>query len=74
MWTLVFTRDHLLFRTKSYEPNIGVFSDDQTAIDRYIKMHNTAMNAGTSLEMPSDLPEEVSLQQFLNCDVADENL
>ena len=63
--------DHLLFRTTSYEPNVGVFSDDQTAINTYREMHDTAMNAAETVKIPRGLPERVSLEQFLDCDSAD---
>ena len=63
--------DHLLFRTKSYEPNIGMFSDDQTMIDAYRRMHDAAMAASTTLKIPTGLPGNVSLEQFLHCDEAD---
>ena len=66
--------DHLLFRTKSYEPNLGVFSDDQTTINTYLSMHNAAMGTVTPLKTPTGLPENVSLEQFLDCDSADENV
>ena len=62
--------DHLLFRTISYNPNIGVFSDDQTAIDAYRGMHDDAMSATETLKTPAGLPTDVSLEQFLNCDNA----
>ena len=64
--------DHLLFRTTSYEPNIGVFSDDQTVIATYRRMHDTAMNAAETLTMPDELPVNVSLERFLDCDSVDE--
>ena len=63
--------DHLLFRTKSYEPNIGMFSDDQTMIGAYRRMHDAAMDATTTLKTPTGLPANVSLEQFLHCDSAD---
>lgn len=63
--------DHLLFRTKSYEPNIGMFSDDQTIIGAYRRMHNAAMDATTTLKTPTGLPVNISLEQFLHCDSAD---
>ena len=63
--------DHLLFLTKSYEPNVGVFIDDPTVIQKYRKMHNTAMAAAPSSNLPYKLPEKVSLEQFLDCDSAD---
>lgn len=63
--------DHLLFRTKSYHPNIGVFSDDPMEIKQYCTMHNGAMSAVQTLRIPAELPKNVSLEQFLDCDSAD---
>ena len=60
--------DHLLFRTKSYEPNMGVFSDNQTLIRGYRKMHDAAMDGATTVSEPTGLPRNVSLEEFLNCD------
>ena len=45
--------DHLLFRTTSYEPNVGVFSDDQTSINTYREMHDAAMNAAETVNIPA---------------------
>ena len=63
--------DHLLFRTKSYEPNIGMFSDNQTLIRGYRKMHDAAMNAANAVADPEGLATNVSLDEFLNSDEAD---
>ena len=65
--------DHLLFRTKSYEPNIGIFSDDRTIIGAYLQMHDTAMGSARRLEGPGDLPRNISLDEFLDCDRADDD-
>lgn len=64
--------DHLLFRTKSYSPNIGVFSDNQTLIETYRSLHNAAMDAAETLSIPTGLPTEVSQDQFLLCDKEEE--
>ena len=63
--------DHLLFRTTSYEPtNKGVFSIDSTMIQNYRRVHDLAMAGAQSRDLPSNLPKDVSLEQFLNCDSA----
>ena len=62
--------DHLLFRTKSYDPNIGVFSDNPREIEKYCTMHDGAMSAVETLKIPAGLPANVSLEQFLDCDSA----
>ena len=63
--------DHLLFRTTNYEPtNEGVFSIDSTMIQNYRRVHDLAMSATQSRALPSDLPENVSLEEFLDCDSA----
>ena len=63
-----------MFRTKSYTPNIGMFSDDQTAINTYLKMHDAAMGTATPLKTPTNLPENISLEEFLDCDSTDKNV
>lgn len=64
--------DHLLFRTMSYEPtNMGVFSVDPTVIQKYRRVHDVAMTAPQSRDLPSKLPKKVSLKQFLDCDSAE---
>ena len=64
--------DHLLFRTTSYEPtNMGVFSVDPAVIQKYSRVHDVAMDAPKARNLPSGLPEKISLKQFLNCDKAD---
>jgi len=65
--------NHLLFRTMSYEPrNMGRFSVDSMMIQKYRGVHDVAMGAPSARRLPSDLPESVSLQEFLDCDKADE--
>lgn len=65
--------NHLLFRTISYEPkNMGTFSVDPMIIQKYRGVHDVAMDAPSARCLPSDLPQSVSLQQFLDCDKADE--
>ena len=66
--------NHLLFRTMSYEPkNTGTFSVDAVMIQKYRGVHDVAMGAPSARHLPLDLPEGVSLQQFLDCDKADED-
>lgn len=65
--------DHLLFRTTSYEPQAGVFSDQQTAISNYRAMHDAAMDAARTLRIPDAIPVSVSLEEFLNCDTVSGN-
>ena len=63
--------DHLLFRTTNYEPtNEGVFSIDSTMIQQYRRVHDLAMAATQSRALPSNLPESVSLEEFVDCDSA----
>ena len=63
--------DHLLFRTKSFEPNIGVFSDDQVIIDAYRVMYDNAMGAASALDASTGQRKKVLMDQFLNCDSLD---
>ena len=63
--------DHLLFRTISYEPHVGVFSDQQIAIQAYRTMHDAAMNAVGTLNVGTELPVGVTLESFLNSDAMD---
>ena len=63
--------DHLLFRTTSYDPHVGVFSDEETAINAYRAVHDAAMDAARTLNVEETLPATVSLDEFLNCDALD---
>ena len=64
--------DHLLFRTTQYEPtNEGAFSVDPTTIHKYRRMHDLAMEAPQARDLPANLPQNVSLEAFLNCDAHD---
>ena len=64
--------DHLLFRTTSYEPqHIGRFSVDPADIRRYLRMHNSAMEATQTLTTLAELPTNVSVESFLHCDELD---
>ena len=60
--------DHLLFRTTSYDPHVGVFSDREVVISAYRVVHDAAMNAVKMLSADGTLPANVSLEQFLNSD------
>lgn len=59
--------NRLLFKTTSYDPHCGVFTDDVTLIRRYTNMHRNAMNS-TNPFHPPELPHDVSLEDFLHCD------
>ena len=61
--------DHLLFRTTHYDPvNQGTFSIDPTAIQKYRRVHDLAMNSTHSRSLPTNLPSDISLDAFLHCD------
>ena len=60
--------DHLLFRTTSYDPHVGVFSDEEAAINSYRAVHDAAMDAVRTIKVDGALPANVSPDEFLNCD------
>ena len=64
--------DHLLFRTTQYDPtNEGIFSINATAIHKYRRVHDLAMNAAHAGTLPPNLPRNVSLEAFLHCDTCE---
>ena len=64
--------DHLLFRTTQYDPtNEGIFSINATAIQKYRRVHDLAMNAAHAGNLPLNLPRDVSLEAFLHCDTCE---
>ena len=60
--------DHLLFRTTSYEPRVGIFSAHADAIQRYRRMHDAAMGAVAGCAAPPEWSDPVSVEEFLSCD------
>ena len=64
--------NHLLFRTISYDPHVGVFSDQPEAIATYRGMHDAAMNAAITLNVPPQPSVSVSVGDFLTCDSLEE--
>lgn len=59
--------NQLLFKTKSYDPHHGVFTNDVASIRRYSEMHRSAMASVSEID-PPELRSDVSLEDFLNCD------
>lgn len=57
----------LLFKTISYDPHRGVFTDDVASIRQYFDMHRSAMESVYEIPLPK-LRSDVSLDDFLNCD------
>ena len=62
--------DRLLYRTKSYDPVVGEFCDDETMIRNYRRVHDNAMTAGVRFAR-NELPVNVTDEQFLSCDRSD---
>ena len=60
--------DHLLFRTISYDPHVGVFSDQSASIERYRAMHDAGMDAASAVQVEGALPAGVTVEEFLTCD------
>ena len=66
--------DHLLFRTLSYEPNVGVFSDDKEIIGRYLKMHETVMTSLPEMDLMNAHQTPITLEEFIRSDDLDKHV
>ena len=62
----------LLYRTKTYEPKKGMFSEDESTIETYRQTHEAAMGSAMSLEAPKGTKEHNNLEEFLHADEIEE--
>ena len=64
--------ERLLYRTKTYEPKQGMFSEDESAIETYRQTHEAAMKSAMALETPKGAKEHDNLEKFLHADEIEE--
>ena len=62
----------LLYRTETYEPKRGTFSEDKTEIDAYAETHEAAMARARPVPEPPDLLAHNDIKRFLTADDAEE--
>ena len=64
--------EKLLYRTETYEPKQGMFSEDETTIETYRQTHEAAMGSAMALETPKGAKEHDDLEKFLHADEIEE--
>lgn len=64
--------EKLLYRTETYEPKQGIFSEDQSTIETYRQTHEAAMGSAMALEAPNGAEEHDDLEKFLHADEIEE--
>ena len=64
--------EELLYRTESYEPKRGEFSEDKWTIRAYLETHEAAMKSVKALPDPTGTRNDVDLEMFLQADEIEE--
>lgn len=64
--------EELLYRTESYEPKRGEFSEDKWTIRAYLETHAAAMKSVKALPDPIGTRNDVDLEMFLQADEIEE--
>ena len=64
--------DELLYRTETYDPKKGMFSEHEGTIRLYRKTHETAMKNANALPDPAGAIDHDDLERFLDADVIEE--
>ena len=64
--------EELLYRTESYEPKQGMFSEDTVTIRAYRRTHETAMKSANALLDPTGTEDHFDLERFLRADEVEE--
>ena len=62
----------LLYRTKTYEPKQGMFSEDKGTIQTYEETHEAAMRNAKELPHPAGAIDHDDLKRFLDADEIEE--
>ena len=65
--------EELLYRTESYEPKQGMFSEDTGTIRAYRQTHEAAMRSAKALPDPAGAEDHADLEKFLQADELEEN-
>ena len=60
--------EELLYRTETYDPKRGMFSEDKGTIRKYRKTHEAAMGSARALPDPADVEDHDDLERFLHAD------
>ncbi len=64
--------EDLLYRTETYEPKQGMFSEDKWTIRAYRETHETAMRSARALGDPPGVKDHDDLERFLQADEIEE--
>ena len=64
--------DELLYRTQSYEPKLGMFTEDLGTIRTYRQTHEAAMRSARALPDPTGAEGHDQLEKFLHADEFEE--
>ena len=64
--------DELLYRTETYDPKKGMFSEDKSTIRKYGDTHKTAMRNARTLLDPAGAEDHDDLEGFLYADEAED--
>ena len=64
--------EELLYRTETYEPKQGIFSEDKGEIRAYQQTHEAAMRSARALADPKGVQEHDNLERFLQADEYEE--
>ena len=61
--------EKLLYRTESYEPKRGVFSEDEGLIEDHLGTHIAAMESARGVKLPTDLDKHDDIERFVHADL-----
>ena len=64
--------EELLYRTESYKPKQGMFSEDKGTIRAYRRTHEAAMSSAKALPDPSGAKNHDEMEMFLQADEIEE--
>ena len=60
--------EELLYRTETYDPKKGMFSEDEGTIRKYRGTHEAAMGSARALPDPAGVEDHDDLERFLHAD------
>ena len=60
--------EELLYRTETYDPKKGMFSEDEGTIRKYRGTHEAAMGSAMALPDPAGVEDHDDLERFLHAD------
>ena len=65
--------NHLLFRTLSFDPNVGVFTDDTDTVNKFSMMHDKIMTSREKAHLDHIGAKLITLPEFLRSDDLDDH-